>query len=124
MERDRMQPVDKLSLAAGILWSFFVLYSIALLFPPLTRRIRAWELRHKPASLPPTQAQRIVLLLMTLLLQAVLMSAAFHHDLRTTICLTPGSARSLLIILTALYLALRARNQLGKNGRELDATRG
>jgi len=108
-----MQPVDKLSLAAGILWSFFVLYSIALLFPPLTRRIRAWELRHKPASLPPTQAQRILLLLMTLLLEAVLMAKAFHRDLRPTVGLTSRMAWWLMILLPALYLVLGARKALG-----------
>ncbi|MDR3456674.1 MAG: hypothetical protein P4N60_04465 [Verrucomicrobiae bacterium] len=50
MLRPGMQLKDKLELAAGLLWGLFTLYGIALFLPPLTRRIRAWEVRRKPAA--------------------------------------------------------------------------
>ncbi|MDR3456673.1 MAG: hypothetical protein P4N60_04460 [Verrucomicrobiae bacterium] len=55
-------------------------------------------------------------LLLTLLMGAVLMSAAFHRDLRATIGLSPGMAWWLMIILPAVYLVLGARNKHRKNG--------
>jgi len=115
-DSDGMQPVDKVMLAAGIIWCLFLLYSIALLLPPLTRPIRAWELRHKPSSRLPTYPQRIVFLLLTLLMEAVALSAAFHRDLRTTIHLKPGTAWWLMILLPVLYFALGARRKDRKNG--------
>jgi len=103
-------------LAVGILWSLFMLYALGLVLPPLTRRIRAWERRHKPASRLPTYPQRIVFLLLTLVMTAVAMANAFHRDLHATIGLSPKMAWWLMIILPALFLLLGARKGYRKNG--------
>jgi len=119
-----MQLVDKFILAVAIFWSFSTLYSIALFLPPLTRQIRAWELRRKPSSRTPTYPQRILLLLMTLLMEAVLLSAAFHRDLLATIGLSSRMAWWLMIILPVLFLVLGARNKPRNQGKDPDATGG
>ena len=93
-------------LAVGILWSLFALYGVALLLPPLSRQLRECEARRHPASRAPTYPQRILFLLLTLLMTAVVMSAAFHQDLRATIGISSGTASHLMIILPMLYLAL------------------
>jgi hypothetical protein len=105
-----MQPVDKFMFAVGILWCLFTLYGIAMLVPSLTRQLRAWELQRKPASRTPTYPQRIVFLLLTLLMMAVAMAAAFHRDLRATIGISSGMACSLMMILPALYFVLGLLN--------------
>jgi drug/metabolite transporter (DMT)-like permease len=101
-----MHPVDKFMLAVGILWSLFTLYAVAIFLPPLSRRLREWEVRGHPASRVPTYPQRFVLHLLTLLMTAVSTSAAFHHDLLATIGINSGTASLLMIMLPALYFAL------------------
>jgi len=122
-----MQPVDKFMLAVGILWSLFMLYGILLFFPPLNRRLREWEaLRKKDhgtygISAAPTYPQRIVFFLLTCIMTAVAMSAAFHRDLHATIGLSSGMACSLMIILPALYFALGLLKKHHKNGQGPEA---
>ena len=98
--------MDKFMLAVGILWSLFTLYAVAMFLPPLSRQLREWEVRGHPANRAPTYPQRLVLLLLTLLMTAVSMAAAFHLDLLTTIGISSGTACSLMMILPALYFAL------------------
>jgi drug/metabolite transporter (DMT)-like permease len=109
-----MQPVNKYMLAVSVLWSGFALFAVALFLPPLTRRVRAWELRHKPASRLPNFPQRSVFLLLTLLMMTVSFATAFHRDLRSTIGINSSEAWKLMMILTALYFALGWRKR--KNG--------
>ena len=101
-------------LAVGILWSLFTLYTVATFLPPLSRLLREWEVRRHPASRAPTYPQRILILLLTLLMTAVSMAAAFHLDLRSTIGINSGTACTLMMILPAIYFALgwlkRSRN--------------
>jgi len=106
-------------LAVGILWSLFTLMGISMFLPPITRYLREWEIRYKPARLPrqPTYPQRIVYLLLTLLMTAVSMSAAFHRDLRATIGITPGTACVLMLVLPALYFTLGWLGKRHKNGQ-------
>ena len=92
--------------AIGILWSLYTLFAVAMLLPPLNRLLREWEVRHKPASRTPTYPQRIVFLMLTLLMMAVAMSSAFHHDLRSIIGISSGMSVALMMILPALYFAL------------------
>ena len=108
-------------LAIGILWSLFTLYGVALFLPPLTRRLREWEIKRKPVlgTVPaPTYPQRVVLLLLTLLMATVAFTSAFHHDLRATIGISPGTACCLMIILPALYFALGWLKKPRKGGQQ------
>ena len=113
-----MHPVDKFMLAVGILWSLFTLYAVAMFLPPLNRRLREWEVRGHPASRAPTYPQRILFLLLTLLMTAVSMSAAFHRDLHATIGINSGMACSLMMILPALYFALGWLKKPRKGGQQ------
>ena len=101
-----MHPVDKFMLAVGILWSLFTLYGVTMLLPPLSRQLREWDVRHHPLSRAPTYPQRFVFLLLTLLMTAVAMSAAFHHDFLATIGISSGMACILMMILPAFYFVL------------------
>ena len=109
-------------LVVGILWCLFLVYAIALLLPPVMRRLRAWELRSKPVSRTPSYPQRILFLLLALLMAVVALADAFHRDLRATIGVSSGMACSLMIILPALYLVLEARRKIHKNGKGTDVT--
>ena len=113
-----MQLVDKFMLAVGILWSLFTLYAVATLLPPLSRLLREWEVRGHPASRAPTYPQRILILLLTLLMTAVSMAAAFHLDLRATIGINSGMACSLMMILPALYFLLGWLKKPRKGGQQ------
>jgi len=88
-----------------------MLYAIGLLLPPLTRRLREWEVLRHPASRTPNYPQRVLFLLLTCLMTAVAMSAAFHRDLRATIGISSEMACSLMMILPALYFVLGARKK-------------
>ena len=113
-----MQPVNKFMFAIGILWSLFTLFGVALFLPPLNRRLREWEVRGHPASRAPTYPQRFVFLLLTLLMTAVAMAAAFHQDLRATIGISSGTACSLMMILPVFYFALGWLKKPRKGGQQ------
>jgi len=113
-----MQPVNKFMFAIGILWCLFVLYGVAMLLPPLNRRLREWELRRHPTSRTPTYPQLILFLVLALLMVAVAMAAAFHRDLRATIGINSGVASHLMIILPMLYLFLGWLNKSRKGGQQ------
>ena len=105
-------------LAVGILWSLFTLYAVAMFLPPLNRRLREWNDRLHPTSRAPTYPQRILFLLLTLLMTAVSMSAAFHRDLLATIGISSGMACSLMMILQTFYFAMGWLKKPRKGGQQ------
>jgi hypothetical protein len=120
MMRLRMQPVDKFKLALGIFWSLFTLYAIILLLPPMDRRLREWEAKQKPIKgtlAAPSRLQRVVFILLTSLMTAVVLADAFHHSLYEITGISSGASLSLMLFLPALYFALGLLKKNRKNGQ-------
>src|ERR1017187_5120708 len=83
-----MQPVDKIMLATGILWSLFTLYGIGLLLPRVERRLWSAQIKLKGGHanlVAPSRLQRVVFIVLTCVMTAVAFAAAFHRDLATVI---------------------------------------
>ena len=107
--------------AIGILWSLFMLFGIGMLFPPMGRRLWAWQIKRKGGHgklVAPSRLQLVVYILLTSLMTVMAMAAAFHRDLRATIGINSGTASHLMIILPMLYLSLGWLNKRRKGGQQ------
>ena len=105
----RMQPADKFKMALGILWGSYTLYGIILLLPPMDRRLREWQIKHKNIKgtlAAPSHPQRVVFLLLSSLMTAVVLADAFHRNFARMIGIGSGTVCLLMIVLPALYFAL------------------
>jgi hypothetical protein len=120
-----MQPVDKFKLALGIFWGLFTLFGISLLFPPMDRRLREWDIKCKPGKkgklASPNRPQRVVFLLLTSLMTAVVLADAFHRSFAKLTGISSGTVCVLMIFLPALYFALGLLKKHHKNGQQSDA---
>jgi len=118
-----MQPVDKLSLAGGLLCSLFTLYGIILLIPRLGLRLWEWHARRRRnhgTIVMPSYPQRVVFLLLTCLLTTVDFAAAFHRRLDELTGLSSSTMLCLMLLLATLYLALDRLNKYQKRGKGPD----
>jgi hypothetical protein len=107
-------------LAVAVLWALFTGYGVLLLLPFMDRRLREYEMKIKRRKIPlpsPNYPQRIVFLLLTSLMLAVALTAAFHRDLPKTIGISSGTACTLMILLPALYFTLGRLKKSNKNGK-------
>jgi hypothetical protein len=119
-----MQPVNIFMLAIGILWCLFTLFGIGMLFPGPGRRLWEWQIKRKGGHVKlvaPSRLQLVVFILLSSLMVAVAMSAAFHRDLLATIGINSGTASHLMIILPALYFTLGWLKKPRKGGQQPDA---
>jgi hypothetical protein len=67
-----MQPVDKIMLGVGILWSLFTLYGMCMLYPRVDRWLREWEIKFgKGRTSAPSRLQWVVFILLTSLMTTV-----------------------------------------------------
>lgn len=108
-------------LAVAVLWALFTGYGILLLLPFMDRRLREWDMKIKRHKIPlpsPNYPQRIVFLLLTSLMLAVSLTAAFNGNLHKTIGISSATACMLMIILPTLYFTLGRLKRLGKNGEQ------
>lgn len=124
MMRHWMQPVDKFKLALGIFWGVFTLFGIILLFPPMNRRLREWEIKRKRGKgmiAAPSRLQRIVFILLTSLMTAVVLADAFHRSFAKMTGISSGAVCILMMILPALYFLLGLLKKHHKNGQQPDA---
>lgn len=107
--------------AIGILWCLFALFGIGMLFPCTGRRLWEWQIKRKGGHVKlvaPSRLQLVVFILLSSLMVAVAMAAAFHCDLRATIGISSGTATHLMIILPMLYLFLGWLNKRRKGGQQ------
>lgn len=105
----RMQPVDKFMLVVAIGWALFAAYGVLMLLPFMDRRMRESEmkLKHiKVLSATPNYPQRIVFILLSCLMLAVTLAAAFHHNLSELLGINSWTPVLLMMLLPALYFAL------------------
>jgi len=103
-----MQPVDKCKLALGTLWSLFTIYSLRLLLPRTERRLRERQPKFNPGELnriyaTPGRLQRVVLLVQSSLMAAVVLTDAFHRNFSDMTGISSGAVCSLMMILPGLY---------------------
>ena len=106
-------------LAVAVLWALFTGYGILMLLPFMDRRLRDYESkikRHKIPLTTPNYPQRIVFLLLTSLMLAVSLTAAFNGNLHKTIGISSATACMLMIILPTIYFTLGRLKKPTKNG--------
>jgi len=104
-----MQTLDKFKLALGILWSLATLYFIVLLLPSRNRRREKSEARLKCANVKrtqPTWLQRMVFVPLSGTMSAEVLANVFHSSLAKMTGISPLAIFRMMILLSALYLAL------------------
>jgi hypothetical protein len=119
-----MQTVDKFKLAVGILWSLFTLFGIGMLFPPMGRRLWAWQIKRKGGHaklVAPSRLQLVAFILLASLATAVVLADAFHRSFYKMTGISPMAVSRLMILLPALYLALGKLEKIRKKGQGPDA---
>ena len=107
--------------AIGIVWCLFALFGIGMLFPRTGRRLLEWQIKRKGGHVKlvaPSRLQLVVFILLSSLMVAVAMAAAFHRDLRATIGINSGTASHLMVILPMLYLSLGWLKKRRKGGQQ------
>jgi hypothetical protein len=119
-----METLDKFKLALGTFWAVFTLYGIFLLFPPMDRRLREWEARFKQAKgMPaaPSRPQRVVFLLLSGLMTAVILADAFHRNFDEMTGISSGTVCLLMMILPGFYFILGKVKKSRQNGHRPEA---
>lgn len=116
-----MESVNKLMLAVAVIWALFTGYGVLLLLPFMDRRLREWDMKFKRSKVPfsfPNYPQRVVFFLLTSLMLAVSLTAAFNGNLHNTIGISSATACMLMIILPTLYFTLGRLKKPSKNDEQ------